>query len=192
MMEQTQVAGTMVFKYEVPRSAMRMIDEELAQHTEERINQVLFEPGPTLAQIIHDCTNDAFSRVGADTSEVTLHPTQVWLNRVLINGMHTSHLHQNSILSGILYLQNSDLPTVFHRRTLYADLPIRWWVNPDNEWEGTSVNAIRGMVVIFPSNLHHYVPPNKTGEDRLVVAWNTWPRGVVMAQEDKLCKLHLK
>lgn len=185
-----QVAGTAVFDYEVPRSAMNEIERNLLPLYENRDTQQLLEPELPLRQVIYDCSNDAWKQLGADTSKAQLQPTQVWLNRVLAGGGHLAHYHPNSVLSGILFLQTHPVPTVFQRHTLYATLPVRWWADHNTEWESTPVEARRGRLIVFPSNIHHMVPQNTTEQDRLVVAWNTFPKGEIMP-EDQLCQLVL-
>ena len=85
-----------------------------------------------------------------------------WYN---INGQghwNTPHTHPNSDFALVLYLTDSDSLLTF--------------LNPHAQrtisQQNSSINAKKGDIVIFPSDLVHYVMPNQREEDRISISMN--------------------
>ena len=76
----------------------------------------------------------------------------IWTNFSYIGDDNPIHSH-SGFLSGIIYYQNDDHPTIF----------------PDYEFEYEGTN---GTMLIFPSNVQHYVRPKTTKEERITLAFN--------------------
>jgi hypothetical protein len=80
---------------------------------------------------------------------------EVWWNYYKQGKFQEFHTHNVNVLSGIVYLTDSDTGTCFCER---GD---RYTVYPK-----------KGKIVIFPSWLGHYVQPAKEGEERATIAFN--------------------
>jgi hypothetical protein len=80
---------------------------------------------------------------------------EVWWNYYTEGKFQEFHTHNVNVLSGIIYLTDSDAGTAFCER---GDRHI--------------VYPKKGKIVIFPSWLGHYVQPSKAGEERATIAFN--------------------
>jgi len=112
--------------------------------------------------------------------------TQSWVNQ---NGPghHThTHIHPNSIVSGVLYIQtNKDNGIItFHKAGgLNNGNDYSWSLSPkqyenlpqDNpySWGTFKVPVESGDLILFPSYFTHSVPKNETKEDRWSLAYNS-------------------
>ena len=109
---------------------------------------------------------------------------------------HAPHSHGNSIISGVLYYGSieKNTPGIGFIKPHYTP-PSYFldpgWVegyNPMNE--STILEAIPGIMYLFPSYLPHFVPQNNSKTDRKCVAFNILPKGS-LGSEDDLTKLKL-
>jgi uncharacterized protein (TIGR02466 family) len=128
---------------------------------------------------------DRYTReVLAVTRNVEFYITDSWVN---IHGRGHSagaHVHHNSLISGILYLQaaesNGDL--VFHRDVLSLipfppalDLDVDAFNIYNCKSWGYSPRT--NDVCLFPSVVSHSVDPNESDEERMCLAFNVFMRG---------------
>ncbi|MGF1502331.1 MAG: putative 2OG-Fe(II) oxygenase [Paracoccaceae bacterium] len=106
---------------------------------------------------------------------------EIWVNRMETGGAQKMHNHANSFISGIIYLTptHPGSATVFYRR-VGADT-----FQMHNENERCKVTAFNtpifrvpdvgaGDMILFPSYMHHEVPPNQ-GPARMTAAFNALP-----------------
>jgi hypothetical protein len=92
-----------------------------------------------------------------------------WYN---INGQghwNVPHVHAGSDLALVLYVTDSD-----GLLNLMSPNPMRLLDSQDYGGEGDHmrVNANKGDIIIFPSDLVHYVMPNPKEEDRISISMN--------------------
>ena len=92
-----------------------------------------------------------------------------WYN---INGQghwNVPHIHAGSDLALVLYVTDSD-----GLLNLMSPNPMRLLDSEDYGGEGDHmrVNANKGDIIIFPSDLVHYVMPNPKEEDRISISMN--------------------
>jgi uncharacterized protein (TIGR02466 family) len=105
-----------------------------------------------------------------------LHMTNSWLNVTQENQSHNAHNHNNSILSGVLYIKTKDsTPSITFCR-LYPPMLLNFAAEEYNffnslEWE---LPVDDNCIVIFPSQCFHYVKKNETLNDRISIAFNTF------------------
>lgn len=100
------------------------------------------------------------------------------------------HIHVNSVLSGILYLDVNDnhgqLNFMKHSRD---DIPFPPSIQlPINEWNifnspSWHFSPQIGELYIFPSGLAHGVSPSNTDDRRYSLAFNVYPRGLSKLDE---------
>ena len=118
-----------------------------------------------------------------------LYVTQSWS---LVNppnvGMH-GHTHSNSIVSGSLYYCDMPEPVarmIFDRYKTYRQLEL----NPDGDKQNlfnTPMNIItpkNGEVILFSSDLQHFVETNTATEPRYSIAFNTFVKGKLGSYRD--------
>lgn len=119
----------------------------------------------------------------------TLYVTQSWslINKPNV-GMH-GHSHSNSIVSGSLYFCELPEPVsgmIFDRHKIYRQIEL----NPANEKRNlynAPLNVIKpkkNEVILFSSDLQHFVEPNATGETRYSIAFNTFVKGKLGSYRD--------
>ena len=118
-----------------------------------------------------------------------LYVTQSWslINQPSV-GMH-GHSHSNSIVSGSLYF--CDLPEpvagmIFDRHRIYRQLEL----NPSQDKQNlynTPLNIIKpkkNEVILFGSDLQHFVEPNASQQTRYSIAFNTFIKGKLGSYRD--------
>jgi len=119
-------------------------------------------------------------RIGDD---VEIYITQSWANRAGPNEFHPRHKHPNSVISGVMYLDdNSDekLPPIRFHRTLEL-FPLDFVYDELNEFNATcrEIYPQQGMLVLFPSLLEHDVGKNESNRVRTSLSFNTYVRGTI-------------
>ncbi len=122
-----------------------------------------------------------------------LYLTNSWLNVTKPADQHLIHNHSNSLVSGVLYIKSSYIqPTITFHRIISPYLltcePEEF--TPFNSMEWT-IPVEDGNIILFPSNIFHYVKPNESNKDRISLAFNTFARGNIhtrMAGADLILK----
>lgn len=111
-----------------------------------------------------------------------LYVTQSWslLNKPNV-GMH-AHSHSNSIISGSLYFcELPDPPSrmIFTRHKTYRQLDLQPTAGPRTIFNAptNTVTPKPGEVLLFSSDLTHFVEANGAAEPRYAIAFNTFIRG---------------
>jgi uncharacterized protein (TIGR02466 family) len=102
------------------------------------------------------------------------HITQSWLNLAFKGEFLNEHYHPNHIWTGTFYVQTGEDDRLEMRYTNpcnyelevshYSHLSALSWDFP----------AIENQLIIFPSNMRHYVPPTKN-EQRISLSFNVSP-----------------
>lgn len=131
----------------------------------------------------------------AITRNAEFYLTNSWINIYGRGDQAGAHIHHNSLLSGVLYLQATDAggEIVFHRQDR-TQIPFPAAIDP--EVESQNIYNCRSWgyqpktndICIFPSVLSHSVQPNGSDQARWSLAFNVFVRGEFGA----IHKLHLK
>ena len=101
-----------------------------------------------------------------------LRPANWWLNVNEKGDFNFQHTHPKCDLSGIWYLTDNNNTLVFidplqhSRSNLYLAFPEL------DIGEGVYVNAKAGEILLFPSDLPHYVEPHPLDSKRVSVSFN--------------------
>ncbi len=125
---------------------------------------------------INDFANNALGFVGE--YEIT----QSWVSIKKPFQMHYPHIHPNSIISGVLYFDNSDgaESIVFYKNIDATDYVMRPALNHtiDTVFKHTetSLAVENRMLVLFPSYLKHGVMTNQSEVNRYSLAFNAVPK----------------
>ena len=123
-----------------------------------------------------------------------------WLMKHKKGDWSHPHIHVNSILSGIFYIQTDEESgdLIFERDHNYVNLfppAIQVPVSERNvfnskEW---TLRPNKGNIYIFPSNLAHKVTISKSENLRYCLAFNIFPKGTLgLDNEEQLSVLSLK
>jgi uncharacterized protein (TIGR02466 family) len=126
---------------------------------------------------------------------VEFYITNSWVNIYGRGDQAGAHLHHNSLLSGVLYLQASDAggEIVFHK-DIHGQNVFPLAIDP--EIASSNIYNCKSWgyaprtndICIFPSHLSHSVQPNGSDQGRWSLAFNVFIRGEFGA----IHKLHLK
>ena len=114
--------------------------------------------------------------------------SQSWVSVKKPNMHHIQHTHPWSLVSGVLFYGEGDTntkPLVFAKRPEIINETLVH-IGPDYQdkhheypiFSGTeySLSFIPNTLILFPSNLIHYVPKNTSNQDRKSLAFNVVPR----------------
>lgn len=111
--------------------------------------------------------------------------TQSWLNYSKENQSHHQHYHDNSIVSGIYYIQGENTPTIFYiDNERKFPLAFEYKEITDQNTETYMINNTPGILVLFPSYLHHAVAQNLNKETRITLSFNTWVEGTIGSKDN--------
>jgi len=110
---------------------------------------------------------------------------QSWLNLNPPGTYHHRHIHPNSFLSGVYYIDvDEDASITFissnpSRRygTVSFDLPLREY----NIWNSTAwhYKVQTNQIIYFPSTLEHEVSINESDTDRISLSFNVFFKGTI-------------
>ena len=119
--------------------------------------------------------------------------TQSWVNLTQPGSAgHHQHIHTNSVISGVLYLQTNNDDSVTFANNYFASMTMRVVTKKYNEFNSDTwrfpVNA--GKLLLFPSNLPHQVESVKGKEDRISLSFNVFPFGI-LGEKDQLGELRI-
>lgn len=116
------------------------------------------------------------------SDNINFYITQSWVTWTYPGGMHFSHIHTNSVISGVLYIDVD--PTtdniIFSRGNddVFDFKPVAH--NPFNS-DNWYVPVENGKILLFPSTLKHSVNPTKNPNTRISLAFNTFVSGLLGA-----------
>jgi len=123
--------------------------------------------------------------------------SQSWVSHKEPGQHHTMHIHPNSLISGVFYYGPVEelTPAIkFHKTTgTVGQSTIMPRIKADKRnskfaWVEFSVNFEPGLLVLFPSWLHHSVPQNITDSVRRSLAFNVVPT-IGFGEEKSLTEL---
>ena len=117
-----------------------------------------------------------YAKTVMETSE-ELYITQSWANQTKKGMMHHEHIHQNSIVSGVLYLSKEEkLPPIQFAKNVFDSIQLQR--NKFNLFNSSNcnINIKPGKLILFPSNLRHSVPINTHNEERYSLSFNTFAK----------------
>lgn len=106
--------------------------------------------------------------------------TTSWANINPPGTNHHTHIHPNSIISGTYYLQTKENcgNLVFSKPQKEIIPALREDVPLDNfSTSSWPVAPFDNLLVMFPSNLTHFVTQNESDENRISLSFNTFVRG---------------
>ena len=123
------------------------------------------------------------------TKSTEFYLTQSWCNYLDGPGYrdkgdtHQAHMHTNSLISGVFFIQGDKTPIVFHRAESMFPLGFNQ-VSYDNYYDAYAVDMKVGKLFLFPSTLRHSVAENETNTKRISLAFNTFATGKFGARVD--------
>lgn len=107
--------------------------------------------------------------------------TQTWANKSDIKNWHHSHIHPNSLISGIYYLTNSESCTWLSVKNIWnfsENSPLQINCKQEELDVVHKQSSEEGTLILFPSNLNHSVDDAQKNT-RYTISFNTFPSGEV-------------
>ncbi len=107
-----------------------------------------------------------------------------WIMKLSKNDWAVNHAHDNSFISGVLYLKTSKNSgnLILHRNKLLNVFPSSVKIEFEEFNEINSeywcIEPKEGDIIFFPSQLEHSVTKNLTEKDRYCCSFNFYPEGV--------------
>lgn len=110
--------------------------------------------------------------------------TNSWIMKHYRGDWSNKHFHENSLLSGIYYVQcdqiSGDVGFVKpdHYLNLFPSV-FGFKFNSHNEFNSKEwwFTPREGELFLFPSHLEHVVDPSESDRDRICIAFNVWMKG---------------
>ena len=141
------------------------------------------------ASILREISAYAFEALGLKR-KYQFQITNSWVMKHEKGDFAHAHAHENSLISGVYYVETFDNSGPIWFSKSYKDLNLfpaffgweferrdilnadRWPVQPKS-----------GMLVLFPSHLEHSVDPNQNDADRYCIAFNVFVKGTFGSEE---------
>ena len=123
---------------------------------------------------------DYFEKVISPTDSITPYITQSWLNYTEKNQYHHKHVHPNSLVSGVFYIncdKEHDKIKFFNDKFQTIKPEIKDWNIWNSETWWFSVKT--GDIILFPSSLFHMVENKKGANTRISLAFNVFVKGSI-------------
>jgi len=143
-------------------------------------------------QVLTDSVNEYFTNIATPGRDVKLYITNSWMNINENGESHHSHIHQNSIVSAVLYIDiyegdsisfTNVCHDIFGNFKFSIGKPSSWLAP---EWD---LQPTDDTLFMFPSNLQHRVKPrpNTCMGKRVSLSFNTWFKGEIGLKSYRLC-----
>ena len=119
--------------------------------------------------------NESLVDMGWDLEKNKLKITGMWSIINPTNASNARHIHSNNFISAAYYIKAPDNcgDIIFYdpRSANVIRSPV---INSKNKLNSTifSVTPKEGLLVLFPSYLHHSVNSNESDEERIVISFN--------------------
>lgn len=117
-----------------------------------------------------------------------------WFTKTGPGGFGRKHMHTNSILSGVMYIQTSPKcgNLLLHSATRkFGSIEFSYAEENQHNSIFISMPPKDGMMIIFPSTVEHEIGKNLSEEDRYSLAFDIWFKGKANSNHN-MCVLESK
>jgi uncharacterized protein (TIGR02466 family) len=126
-----------------------------------------------LCEVIKSATRDIFQQLCINTDKFLI--TGCWINLRPPGSEHPPHTHPNNYLSGSYYVETpkGGDAIIFRDPRIETNI-IAPPVSKQTEYNSRTIMVPleSGRLVMFPSSLPHFVPPNQGNTDRISISFN--------------------
>lgn len=107
-----------------------------------------------------------------------------WITKTVKGNFSMQHHHNNSFMSGVLYLNGNDDTEICSSIRFINPLPYYWESYSDVSSgvtpyasTGCEIRPSKGLIILFPSYLQHYITCQITDHERYALPFNILPKG---------------
>ena len=126
--------------------------------------------------------------INFDQTKISLERVSSWVNRHHHSDWAQMHMHSNSIVSGVWYLETTDKcgDLYLYPFSNTFGYPLSYPISEYNTFnsECWSFSPTKGNLYLFPSALRHSVGKNNTNLIRSSIAFNYYIRGTVYSEDN--------
>ena len=170
----------------------KLVQPNTGNSTSESKNVLNGKPLKKLEKFFMEHVGNYFEEVIKSTNNIKPYITLSWLNYTHRDEYHHAHEHENSMVSGVFYVDaNKIYDSIRFFKSGYQQ--IKPTIKEYNIWNSTSwyVPVETGKLVLFPSYLSHCVDTKKGDNLRVSLAFNVFVKGTV-GTEKNITKLEFK
>ena len=110
---------------------------------------------------------------------VEFYITQSWVNYTEKWQGHHEHRHQNSIISGVLYVMANEGDVIQFNDASYRQIAIKKKSHDIFNSDTWTFPVLTGQLILFPSYAMHEVPTKTTEGCRVSLSFNVFVRGMI-------------
>lgn len=142
-------------------------------------NYVLDSPElSSLKKFCVDGVKNFVNNVNPPYDNLNFYITQSWINYTDKTQGHHPHLHPNSIISGVFYLNaNKEHDKIYFMHPAIPTIKYNTKQRTPFNSETWFVPVETNMLILFPSTLNHYVATNEHPYKRESLSFNTFIKG---------------
>lgn len=136
---------------------------------------------------ISSCLKNFYQTIYSPKKDVDIYITQSWANFTKPGHTHSRHIHPNSIISGVFYV---DVDSKKDTITFYDNKPSGFVLESGGTENATYYNShgassivMNGMLLLFNSSLEHEVRPTISDKTRVSISFNSFIRGSLGSEE---------
>ena len=134
-----------------------------------------------IKKFLDECCKDYLEKIISPKNNIELYITQSWLNYTEENQYHHTHVHPNSVVSGVLYFDCDKENDKIKFTNPVGYQQIKPEVKDFNIWNSETwwFALETGQLVMFPSSTTHQVETKKGTNTRISLAFNTFYKGTI-------------
>ena len=134
-----------------------------------------------IKKFLDECCKDYLEKIISTKNNIELYITQSWLNYTEENQYHHTHVHPNSVVSGVLYFDCDKENDKIKFTNPVGYQQIKPEVKDFNIWNSETwwFALETGQLVMFPSSTTHQVETKKGTNTRISLAFNTFYKGTI-------------
>lgn len=144
-----------------------------------------------LKKFIKECIDEYFYNILQVKKDINIYITQSWLNFNTKGTSHHTHFHSNSVISGVFYFTDDNVPIEFETSYLkFGNISLNYEGFNDVNYETFNFSTGKGILILFPSTLKHSVKENDSENTRISLSLNTFVSGK-LGEHNNLTQLTL-
>lgn len=138
-----------------------------------------------LKYFILDSVKEYLDKIVCSNNKIEPYITLSWLNFTEKNGKHHKHVHSNSYLSGVFYINaKKEHDTIWFFKSGYERILVYPSIPNIYNAESWYLPVETGELILFPSDMMHSVPTFDQDYTRISLAFNIFMKGVLGNEEE--------